>query len=272
MFNVIKGNIINKNVKVISIPNSRAETKKIDKVNFETLSKNEKSENEFFEPEENIDEVEDKELDFQEIIEEKKKELIRIQEEAVKIITEAEKHAQEIHDKMIADAKLEVNDIKANAWEDGYSRGKNAAEENMQEDVDAILISANRVLTEASIKAREIFQNNQEGIINLSFVIAKKIIKKHVSDKEVLFGNLLEAMKKVQSTKELKIFINWDQLNYSKELKERLKNSFQGIEVIDIIEDRTVEPGGCIIETKLGKIDATIENQLEIVFNALNEE
>ena len=57
-----------------------------------------------------------------------------------------------------------------------------------------------------------------------------------------------------------------------KEIKDILKNNFQGIETIDIIEDRTVEPGGCIIETKLGKIDATIKNQLDIVFNALIEE
>ena len=100
----------------------------------------------------------------------------------------------------------------------------------------------------------------------------EKIIKKEASDKEVLFENLVEAMKKAQSNKELKIFVNWEQLSFGKEIKDILKNNFQGIETIDIIEDRTVEPGGCIIETKLGKIDATIKNQLDIVFNALIEE
>ena len=81
----------------------------------------------------------------------------------------------------------------------------------MEEDLDAILISANRVLTEASLKAREIFQENKEEIIKLSFEIAKKIIKKEIQNKEVLFENLIEAMKKAQSNKELKIFVNWEQ-------------------------------------------------------------
>ena len=195
-----------------------------------------------------------------------------IQVEAVKTIKDAEKKAKEILENAINDANSEVNNIKANAWEEGFNRGKQEAMQRMEEDIDAVLISANKVLTESSIKAREIFQDNKSEIIKLSFEIAKKIIKKEASDKEVLFENLVEAMKKAQSNKELKIFVNWEQLSFGKEIKDILKNNFQGIETIDIIEDRTVEPGGCIIETKLGKIDATIKNQLDIVFNALIEE
>lgn len=277
MFNVIKGNLINKNVKavVISTDRNKAEENNINiKKEFETLDEiSEKSEELFFEHEEKseyLDENKINELDY--IIEKKRKELEEIQVEAVSTIKDAENRAKEIIENALDEANRESNDIKANAWEEGFNRGKQEVIKGMEEDLDAILISANRVLTEASLKAREIFQENKEEIIKLSFEIAKKIIKKEIQNKEVLFENLIEAMKKAQSNKELKIFVNWEQLSFGKEIKERLKNNFQGIETIDIIEDRTVEPGGCIIETKLGKIDATIKNQLDIVFNALTEE
>jgi len=277
LFNVIKGNLINKNVKAVVISTDRnkvEENNKNIKKEFETLDEiQEKSEELFFEHEEKMEyETESETERLENIIENKRVELENIQVEAVKTIKDAEKKAKEIVENAINDANSEVNDIKANAWEEGFNRGKQEAMQRMEEDVDAVLISANKVLTESSIKAREIFQDNKSEIIKLSFEIAKKIIKKEVSDKEVLFENLVEAMKKAQSNKELKIFVNWEQLSFGKEIKDILKNNFQGIETIDIIEDRTVEPGGCIIETKLGKIDATIKNQLDIVFNALIEE
>lgn len=277
MFNVIKGNLINKNVKSVVISTDRnkiEENNKNIKKEFETLDEiQEKSEELFFEHEEKMEyETESETERLENIIENKRVELENIQVEAVKTIKDAEKKAKEILENAINDANSEVNDIKANAWEEGFNRGKQEAMQRMEEDVDAVLISANKVLTESSIKAREIFQDNKSEIIKLSFEIAKKIIKKEASDKEVLFENLVEAMKKAQSNKELKIFVNWEQLSFGKEIKDILKNNFQGIETIDIIEDRTVEPGGCIIETKLGKIDATIKNQLDIVFNALIEE
>lgn len=277
MFNVIKGNLINKNVKSVVISTDRnkvEENNKNIKKEFETLDEiQEKSEELFFEHEEKMEyETESETERLENIIEDKRIELENIQVEAVKTIKDAEKKAKEILENAINDTNSEVNDIKANAWEEGFNRGKQEAMQRMEEDIDAVLISANKVLTESSIKAREIFQDNKSEIIKLSFEIAKKIIKKEVSDKEVLFENLVEAMKKAQSNKELKIFVNWEQLSFGKEIKDILKNNFQGIETIDIIEDRTVEPGGCIIETKLGKIDATIKNQLDIVFNALIEE
>ena len=277
MFNVIKGNLINKNVKSVVISTDRnkvEENNKNIKKEFETLDEiQEKSEELFFEHEEKMEyETESETERLENIIENKRVELENIQVEAVKTIKDDEKKAKEILENAINDANSEVNNIKANAWEEGFNRGKQEAMQRMEEDVDAVLISANKVLTESSIKAREIFQDNKSEIIKLSFEIAKKIIKKEASDKEVLFENLVEAMKKAQSNKELKIFVNWEQLSFGKELKDILKNNFQGIETIDIIEDRTVEPGGCIIETKLGKIDATIKNQLDIVFNALIEE
>ena len=277
MFNVIKGNLINKNVKSVVISTDRnkvEENNKNIKKEFETLDEiQEKSEELFFEHEEKMEyETESETERLENIIENKRVELENIQVEAVKTIKDAEKKAKDILENAINDANSEVNDIKANAWEEGFNRGKQEAMQRMEEDVDAVLISANKVLTESSIKAREIFQDNKSEIIKLSFEIAKKIIKKEASDKEVLFENLVEAMKKAQSNKELKIFVNWEQLSFGKEIKDILKNNFQGIETIDIIEDRTVEPGGCIIETKLGKIDATIKNQLDIVFNALIEE
>lgn len=283
MFNVIKGNLINKNVKpvIINIESKEEQYDKEDKIKksikkeFESFDEvEEKSEELFFQQDKFFDSQNGRnDLDLlEELIREKRNELVNIQKEGMEAINEAQENSKLIIESAREEALSTVNDIKADAWEAGFNQGMLNAKEQAVENSDALIISANKILEEASKHVREIFNTNKEEIIKLSFEIAKKIIKKEVKNKEVLFNNLLGAMKKAQINKELKIFVNWEELTYSKELKEILQNRFQGIESIDIIEDRTLEPGGCIIETKLGKIDASIKNQLKILFNALNEE
>lgn len=257
------------------IPNEIEDDKNIEKKEFETFEDGqEKSEKLFFDHEEiNEESNEENEiLEIDEILNQKKQELENVQKEAITTINETQEKANKIMEDAKNKAESESNDIKAMAWEEGFLKGRTEAIEKMENDIDATFISANKILVEASLKAREIFMDNKKEMINLSMLMAKKIIKKELKNKEVLFNNLMEAMKKAQNSKELKIFVNWDQLAFGKELKEKLQNSFQGIEKIEIIEDRTVSEGGCIIETKLGKIDATIENQMEILFNSLTEE
>lgn len=281
MFNVIKGNLINKNVKAVVIPNEiKKETLRSNEEEFKSSVQNlEKNEELFFSRENTEDEnveieenIENEISKLEDILLQKKKEISLLEEEIELKIKRAEEDAKNIIEEAQEQARNEINDIKAEAWEDGFARGRQEALSHMEQNIESTLIGANNIITEASIKAREIFLNNKEEMINLSITMAEKIIKKEVKDKEVLVSNLIEAMKKAQNNKELKIYVNWEQIVYKEELREKLQSSFQGIENLEIIEDRTVSPGGCIIQTKLGKIDASIENQLEVLINSLYEE
>lgn len=281
MFNVIKGNLINKNVKAVVIPNEiKKEILKNDEEEFQSSIQNYEKDEELFFSRENIEDenTEDEENaeneinKLEDILLQKKKELSLLEEELELKIKKTEEEAKSIIEEAQEQARNEINDIKAEAWEDGFARGRQEALNHMEQNIESTLIGANNIITEASIKAREIFLNNKEEMINLSITMAEKIIKKEVKDKEVLVSNLIEAMKKAQNNKELKIYVNWEQIVYKEELREKLQSSFQGIENLEIIEDRTVSPGGCIIQTKLGKIDASIENQLEVLINSLYEE
>ena len=58
---------------------------------------------------------------------------------------------------------------------------------------------------------------------------------------------------------------------YIKEIKSQLFKEIHGVEKIDILENKSIERGGCILETSMGTIDATINTQLEIVYEKLIE-
>jgi len=47
--------------------------------------------------------------------------------------------------------------------------------------------------------------------------------------------------------------------------------SMDGIQKIEVIADRRVKRGGCVLETSVGNVDARIQSQLSEIGNSLRE-
>ena len=69
----------------------------------------------------------------------------------------------------------------------------------------------------------------------------------------------------------LRIRVHGNDLETVRTNRADLLTLVDGANHVEIIEDRRVEPGGCIIETNAGSIDARIETQLESVSDALKQ-
>lgn len=188
------------------------------------------------------------------------------------------KQAQEKAEAILKEAKTEVDKItqkvQQEAYEKGFNTGFNTGQEEGIKKGEEIIKNAlgeiRNVLCEAKHKREEIIQTNQELIINLALMIAKKIIKTELAtNQEAIFKNLNQALKKVRDKEKIKVKINPVHLSLLEARKEELLSQLAGIKGIDFEEDTSLEPGGCKIETNFGFIDATISSQLEIIEGAL---
>ncbi len=279
MFNVIKGSVINKNVKPVVInPNRNKSEEILHKVEEEHLDAPLTQEkaildkrdiyNEYFDDikarlEEELKLLED-------AVEEKKNELNNLGSEVENIINRANSEAESIINNAKLQAEEEANDIKAEAWEQGFHEGQSIGRDEILSQAEQIYNSANSLVEEASKKRKELLNEGKEEIIKLAFAIAEKVIKKEVESKEVLINNIVEAMEKAPKSNKVKIFINYEQFFLSEELRERIGKAFGAMEV-EIVEDYSLTAGGAIIETKLGRIDASIKGQLDALYDALGE-
>jgi len=197
--------------------------------------------------------------------------------EAKKKAEEIIKQAQEKADELLTKTKTELEEItkttQHKAYEKGFKEGKEEGIKAGEEVIKKSLAEIQNVLIEAKHKREEIMQINQEIIINLALMIAKKIIKAElITNKEMIFENLNQALKKVKDKEEIKVKVNPVHLQELGTRKEEFLRQVSGIERINFEEDKNIEPGGCIIETNLGIIDATISSQLEMIEDALNLE
>ncbi|MCB1083368.1 MAG: HrpE/YscL family type III secretion apparatus protein, partial [Simkania sp.] len=79
------------------------------------------------------------------------------------------------------------------------------------------------------------------------------------------------TLKPVTQNHHIKIYVNKKDREILEEKKQDLRKSLDQVQTFSIEEREDVSPGGCIIETEAGIINASLENQwraLEAAFEA----
>ena len=114
---------------------------------------------------------------------------------------------------------------------------------------------------------QRVYDDIAPDILDISIDIAKKIIKKEMSENpEIILDNIRDIMKGL-SKEESKITLRVNPSQapiLRQELPETAKSL--GLEVkIYVVPDENTMEGGCVVTTTNGVIDATIESQLAII-------
>jgi len=183
----------------------------------------------------------------------------KAEDEAKKIIEGAKKKSAELEDeaKKTLDAEIKAEKEKGReaGKESGFTEGKAEVER---------LISRTQVMLErAQDKRGDILKETEKEIVDLVLLISRKIIKViSENQKDIIISNVIEAMRKVRAKGDIIIRVNLADLKLTTEHKQDFINIVEGVKTIHVVEDGSVDKGGCIIETDFGEIDARISSQL----------
>jgi flagellar assembly protein FliH len=82
------------------------------------------------------------------------------------------------------------------------------------------------------------------------------------NQRNVVISNVIQALKKVKGRGNIIIRVNLIDVKLATEHTKEFITLVEGAKSLQIIEDSTVDPGGCVIETDFGEIDARISSQL----------
>ncbi|WP_420421456.1 HrpE/YscL family type III secretion apparatus protein [Simkania sp.] len=112
----------------------------------------------------------------------------------------------------------------------------------------------------------------QKMILPLALKAAKKIVGRELeTTPETIVDIVRQTLKPVTQNHHIKIYMNKKDREILEEKKQELKKSLELVQTFVIEEREDVSPGGCIIETEAGIINASLENQwraLESAFEA----
>ncbi|MDR0322880.1 MAG: flagellar assembly protein FliH [Treponema sp.] len=183
----------------------------------------------------------------------------RAEEEAERIIADAGIKAAEIEN----EARLSLENIQKEARDKGREEGREDGYGEGKAEVDRLIERTQTILERASNKRGEILSETEQQVIELVLLIARKVVKTiSENQRDVIIPNIVEALRKVKAKGDIIIRVNLVDLQMATEHKEDFIRLMEGANSIQLVEDTKVDPGGCIIETDFGEIDARIASQL----------
>jgi len=190
------------------------------------------------------------------------------EDEANKIIEDAKKKSSDMETEV---RKTLDGEIKA-AQDKGKEEGKEAGFAEGKAEVERLISRTQVMLERAQNKRGEILAETEKEIIDLVLLISRKVIKVISENQEgVIISNIIQALRKVKSKGTCLIRVNMEDLQLATEHKQEFIKLVEGVKDIQILEDTTVDKGGCIIQTEFGEIDARISSQLAELENKILE-
>lgn len=174
-------------------------------------------------------------------------------------------NASEILEHMKQDAEKyrmqvakESEELKENAFKEGYEDGFKQWSEH---------------LAQFEKKLEALHKEMQQAIIPIALKAAKKIVGREIELSEDAIVDIVASnLKAVTQHKKITIYVNKKELDILEKNKPRLRELFEHLESLSIRPRDDVAPGGCIIETEIGIINAQMEHRwriLEKAFDAL---
>lgn len=214
------------NIKLISSMGDKRELKKEDK------SRNEMAD----------DIIEQAKLLYADIINEANNEAIKLIEVANKDIEKKKKE--------------EFNRAYKEGLESGYKDGK--------EKANSIIEQAITIKDFLEKRKEEIFKESEKEIIHLVIDSVKKLVGQELSlNNEIIISLIKKALEKSTYKNSISIRVSTEDYIYVLNNKDLIKSLVEGVSDIDIIEDKFLKKGDCILDTPGGQINTSIQLQIK---------
>lgn len=196
------------------------------------------------------------------------------------IIKEAEEKAVEILKQASEAAAAKSAEVEAlqnqaleNGYAEGYQRGYDDGINEAKREINETMKALGALAGSAFRVKKEIIDSAENEMIELSTLVAEKIIRQHLEVRPEAMQEIIKgAIDQLKDKEEIKIIVNPKVTQNLYEFVEGLKETVKGLKNIRIVEDRTIPQDGVIVESPESRIDARLETQIRELTRALTQE
>lgn len=187
---------------------------------------------------------------------------------------------------MILDAQQEAEQIRQDAFQQARQEGLEEARREQDALIEARSAErASQIVEEKLGTVYPAMQAAVEGLhqeqvnwrqtwdataVEICLSIAEKLVRHEIEAKpESVRAMMSEALKLASGTQQIRFHLNPIDVEHLGQNTQNFIMNLTGCQHCEILEDESITPGGCFIETQHGTIDATIETQLERISQEL---
>ena len=172
--------------------------------------------------------------------------------------------AQAQAERYLCEARERAAAMETEAYRAGLKKGEEAAYTAVQSQFASVFASLQHATAQCVRLRQEVLQQAEEDIVALAFHLARKVIQHEaLCNPDILVATLRRALACVMDRDQVVVRVNPADLERALQLQADLLHSIEGLRHLTIEGDQTVGPGGCLVESIFGEIDARLETQFE---------
>lgn len=180
-----------------------------------------------------------------------KREVLDRVQHAQQALAEAQAEA----DQIIEQAKAQAQQLLKEAHQQGIEQGQREALEH---------------LGRARAEYDRLLRAQEQDMLDLALGIAQRVINRAVAlDPSVIRDVVAQTLEQVRHKRQILVLLNPEDLRRLEPDRAALQGVVEGASLY-LDEDPQISPGGCVIETESGRIDARLEVQLAAIRAALS--
>ena len=180
------------------------------------------------------------------------------------LIVEARKDVGEMARLQKAEWEEKLRQAKQESYDQGFAAGVNKGKTLQKEEAGRAITAVNDLMNQLTGLRQGIVEKAEQQILHLAIAIAEKVIHQEVrQDGTVVASVLREAVKSVADRDGMKVHLNPQDFHYIMEIKDEILKEMDGVKNIVFEEDPGIKPGGVMVETLFGEVDARLEQQFQ---------
>jgi flagellar assembly protein FliH len=161
--------------------------------------------------------------------------------------------------------------LEREAYEKGFDQGQKDGLVLGEKRTEKTLKQVKDLLhTLTNLKA-QIYRESEQEILKLALAVAQKVVREHAQvDRQMVIRAIRSSLDFLIDKSRLTVRINpIDRKEIQRFLPDFMTEKKIG--KFELTEDRSVEMGGCILETGFGQINATIDEQMAAIQNEVEQ-
>ncbi len=152
------------------------------------------------------------------------------------------------------------------SYDDGFSKGEKNGYEEGKKRAEEMIRSMQEILNKVEDLWPKMTSEYEEKILQLVYRAAEKVVYGHIDiDNDIVKRAILNAFELIPKPLDATININPDDYEYIETTKENLFDNIKQLKSVSIVSNPSVSRGGCLIESRAGNADSSIEKRLESI-------
>jgi len=163
--------------------------------------------------------------------------------------------------------------IEKLAYEDGLRQGEQAGLEIAEKKVEALMRRYGDAIAEVLELKGALYAQVEKDVVRLAVEVAKKIVHREIqADREIIQTLVKVALSHAAVKSAATIRLHPTDYSYILEHRAELGTSPEEEKEIVLVADKSIERGGCLIQTACGDIDARIDEEFREIEQAFYDD